>query len=72
MVCTSCGVVQDLDNFQAHISGITGPAGTYFRVGTAGTGSVYNCKESKISEAQKLIADFMFKLGLSGFKNPCG
>ncbi|KAL2524505.1 zinc ion binding [Abeliophyllum distichum] len=69
MVCTSCGVVQDFDNFQAHIGGITGPAGTYVRVGTAGTGSSYNYKESKIYEAQKLIGDFMFKLGLSGSKS---
>ncbi|KAK6150003.1 hypothetical protein DH2020_017528 [Rehmannia glutinosa] len=27
MVCTSCGVVQEFDNYQAHIGGITGPAG---------------------------------------------
>ncbi|CAI9772556.1 unnamed protein product [Fraxinus pennsylvanica] len=69
MVCASCGVVQDFDNFQAHIGGITGPAGTYVRVGTAGTGSAYNYKESKIYEAQKLIGDFMFKLGLSASKS---
>ncbi|KAI3470195.1 hypothetical protein Pfo_026865 [Paulownia fortunei] len=69
MVCRSCGVVQDFDNFQAHIGGITGAAGTYVRVGTAGSGSVHNYKEKKIFEAQKLIEDFMFKLGLSGSKS---
>ncbi|CAA2987580.1 Hypothetical predicted protein [Olea europaea subsp. europaea] len=59
MVCTSCGVVQDFDNFQAHIGGITGPAGTYVRVGTAGTGSAYNCKErlsgSKSHEVKVMV-----------------
>ncbi|KAI3456161.1 hypothetical protein Pfo_012824 [Paulownia fortunei] len=69
MVCTSCGVVQDFDNFQAHIGGITGAAGTYVRVGTVGSGTVHNSKENKIFEAQKLIEDFMFKLGLSGSKS---
>ncbi|KAK4440041.1 Plant-specific TFIIB-related protein PTF2 [Sesamum alatum] len=69
MVCASCGVVQDFDNFQAHIGGVTGEAGTYVRVGTVGSGSVRNYKENKIFEAQKLIEDFMFKLGLSGSKS---
>ncbi|KAL0398475.1 UNVERIFIED_CONTAM: Plant-specific TFIIB-related protein PTF2 [Sesamum radiatum] len=69
MVCSSCGVVQDFDNFQAHIGGVTGEAGTYVRVGTVGSGSVRNYKENKIFEAQKLIEDFMFKLGLSGTKS---
>ncbi|KAL2244790.1 plant-specific TFIIB-related protein PTF2 [Sesamum indicum] len=69
MVCTSCGVVQDFDNFQAHIGGVTGDTGTFVRVGTVGSGSVRNYKENKIFEAQKLIEDFMFKLGLSGSKS---
>ncbi|KAL0352988.1 UNVERIFIED_CONTAM: Plant-specific TFIIB-related protein PTF2 [Sesamum angustifolium] len=69
MVCSSCGVVQDFDNFQAHIGGVTGDAGTYVRVGTVGSGSVRNYKENKIFEAQKLIEDFMFKLGFSGSKS---
>ncbi|KAL2473519.1 zinc ion binding transcription regulator [Forsythia ovata] len=69
MVCASCGVVQDFDNFQAHIGGITGPAGTYVRVGTSGSGSVYNYKDTKIYQAQKLIEDLMFKLGLLGSKS---
>ncbi|KAK6124199.1 hypothetical protein DH2020_042035 [Rehmannia glutinosa] len=69
MVCTSCGVVQEFDNYQAHIGGITGPAGTYVRIGTVGSGSVNNFKENKIFEAQKFIEDFMFKLGLSGSKS---
>lgn len=69
LVCTSCGVVQDFENFQAHVGGITGPTGTYVRLGTAGSGSVYNYKQTKVYEAQKLIQDLMFKLGLSGSRN---
>ncbi|KAL3645607.1 hypothetical protein CASFOL_010787 [Castilleja foliolosa] len=65
-VCTSCGVVQEFDNFQSHFGGITGPTGTYVRIGTIGVGSVSNYKDKKIYEAQKLVDDFMFKLGLSG------
>ncbi|XP_051116609.1 plant-specific TFIIB-related protein PTF2 [Andrographis paniculata] len=69
MVCSSCSVVQDFDNFEAHIGGITGDAGTYVRVGTAGSGSAYSYKQTKIYEAQKLIDDFMYKLGLEGSKS---
>ncbi|GAA0160236.1 general transcription factor [Lithospermum erythrorhizon] len=68
-VCSSCGVVQDFDNFQAHFGGISGPTGTYVRLGTAGTGNVYGYKETKIYEAQKVIEDTMFKLGLSGSRS---
>ncbi|KAL3851380.1 hypothetical protein ACJIZ3_013262 [Penstemon smallii] len=67
--CASCGVVQDFDNFQAHIGGFTGDTGTYVRIGSAGTGSYNNYKENKVYEAQKLIEDFMFKLGFSGSKS---
>ncbi|KAL3519975.1 hypothetical protein ACH5RR_018124 [Cinchona calisaya] len=65
LVCSSCGVVQDFENFQAHIGGVTGPTGTFVRVGTAGSGSLYNYKQTKVYEAQKLIEDLIFKLGLS-------
>ncbi|CAK9148143.1 unnamed protein product [Ilex paraguariensis] len=69
LVCESCGGVQEYENYQAHVGGITGPAGTYVRTGTAGSGSVYNYKETKIYEAKKLIEDFMFRLGISGPKS---
>lgn len=69
MVCSHCGVVQDFDNYQAHIGGLTGAAGTYIRVGKAGTGSVSNYKEKKIFEAHKVIEDFLLKLGLSGTRS---
>lgn len=65
LVCFSCGVVQDFDNFQAHFGGISGPVGTYVRVGTAGTGSTYSYKETKVYEGQKLIEDLRIRLGLS-------
>ncbi|XP_057799357.1 LOW QUALITY PROTEIN: plant-specific TFIIB-related protein PTF2 [Salvia miltiorrhiza] len=65
MVCASCGTIQEFDNFQAHIGGITGVTGTYVRLGTAGTGTFHNYKETKIYHAQNVINDFMFKLGFS-------
>ncbi|XP_075496551.1 plant-specific TFIIB-related protein PTF2 [Primulina tabacum] len=68
MICTSCDVVQDFENFQAHIGGITGEAGSYVRVGTVGAGGNLNYKEKKIFESQRLIMDITFKLGLSGSK----
>ncbi|KZV18479.1 transcription factor IIIB 50 kDa subunit [Dorcoceras hygrometricum] len=68
LVCTSCDVVQDFDNFQAHIGGVTGAAGTYVRVGTVGAGGTLNYKENKVFESQRLIMDITFKLGISGSK----
>ncbi|XP_073301195.1 plant-specific TFIIB-related protein PTF2 [Primulina huaijiensis] len=68
LICTSCDVVQDFDNFQAHIGGITGEAGSYVRVGTVGAGGNLNYKEKKKFESQRLIMDITFRLGLSGSK----
>ncbi|KAL1532401.1 plant-specific TFIIB-related protein PTF2-like [Salvia divinorum] len=62
MVCTSCGIIQQFDNFQAPTGGITG---TYIRLGTSGTGTIHDYKETKIYHAQNLIDDFMFKLEFS-------
>ncbi|CAI9102245.1 OLC1v1000486C1 [Oldenlandia corymbosa var. corymbosa] len=64
-VCTSCGVVQDFVNFEAQLADINGPIGTQIRLGTAGSGTVYSYKETKIYLAQKSIEDLMLKLGLS-------
>ncbi|KAF8040177.1 hypothetical protein BT93_B2415 [Corymbia citriodora subsp. variegata] len=69
LVCSECGVVAELDDFQAHIGGISGPQGTFVRVGTSGTGSVLNYRDKKIFEAHKLIDDFMLKLGLSASRS---
>ncbi|VFQ58831.1 unnamed protein product [Cuscuta campestris] len=65
VVCRSCDVVQDFDNFQAHIGGINGPVGTYVHVGTTGTGNWYSYRETKIYEAKKVIDDLMYKFGIT-------
>ncbi|XP_028754267.1 plant-specific TFIIB-related protein PTF2-like [Neltuma alba] len=36
LICSLCGVVQEYDQFEAHIGGINGPQGTFIRVGTSG------------------------------------
>ncbi|XP_057947959.1 plant-specific TFIIB-related protein PTF2 [Malania oleifera] len=67
LVCTSCGFVQDCQDFQAYFNGFKGPPeGTFVRVGTSGTGSSLNYKEKKILEAQKTMDDIVFRLGFSG------
>lgn len=65
LICSSCGVVQEYDQFEAHIGGINGPQGTYIRVGTAGIGTVYSYKERKLFGAQSLIDELTSRLGLS-------
>ncbi|KAK2997723.1 hypothetical protein RJ639_026242 [Escallonia herrerae] len=65
LVCSSCGVVQDFENYQAQLGGINGPTGTYIRVGTAGSGTNYSYKETKIYKAQKLMEDLLFRLEFS-------
>lgn len=65
LICTSCAVVQDYNNFQAHIGGIIGPAGTYIRTGTSGSGNNYSYKETKIYKAGVLIDDLLFKMNFS-------
>lgn len=69
LVCSECGCVAELDDFQAHLGGISGPQGTFVRVGTSGTGTVLNYREKKVFEAQKVIDDFLLRLGLSGSRS---
>lgn len=69
LLCANCGSIIELGTFEAHIGGISGPTGTYVRVGTSGTGSILPRREKKIFEAQKLIEDIAFKLGLSSSKS---
>ncbi|KAM7254827.1 hypothetical protein ACFE04_020068 [Oxalis oulophora] len=64
-VCNECGVVQDFNNYQAHIGGITGEKGTQIYVGSTGTGSVLNYKDKKVYEANKVIDDITFRLQFS-------
>ncbi|KAB1222057.1 Transcription initiation factor IIB-1 [Morella rubra] len=66
LICATCGIVQEFDNFDAQLGGLNGPQGTFVRVGTAGTGTLYSYKEKKVFEAQKLIDYFTSRLGLSG------
>ncbi|KAJ7947082.1 TFIIB transcription factor [Quillaja saponaria] len=68
LLCSSCGVVQGFDNYDAQLGGLSGPQGTFIRVGTVGRGSVYSYKETKLYEAHKSIDEFMFRLGLLGSK----
>ncbi|KAI8525668.1 hypothetical protein RHMOL_Rhmol13G0248000 [Rhododendron molle] len=55
--CASCGAVQDFDNFQHSLGGISGPTGTFVHTGSAGSGSTfnYNYKETKIYYAKQNI-----------------
>lgn len=68
-ICSSCGIVQEFDNYEAQIGGINGPQGTFVRVGTSGSGSVLNYKDKKIFEAQKVIDDITFRFGFSASKS---
>lgn len=65
LVCSSCGLVQSFDNYDAQIGGISGTAGTYVPMGTGGYGSALAYKEKKIFEAHKIIYDIMYRLGFS-------
>lgn len=65
LMCSLCGVIQEYDQFEAHIGGINGPQGTFIRVGTAGAGTIYSYKERKFFQAQSLIDEFTSRLGIS-------
>ncbi|XP_022994521.1 plant-specific TFIIB-related protein PTF2 [Cucurbita maxima] len=69
LICSSCGIVQEFDNYDAQLGGLNGPQGTFVRVGTSGSGSVLNYKDKKIYEAQKIIEDITFRLGFSASKS---
>ncbi|KAH7557614.1 hypothetical protein JRO89_XS11G0190800 [Xanthoceras sorbifolium] len=66
LVCTSCGVLQKFDNYDAQVFGRDGPTGTYIHVGSSGRGSVLNYQDKKIYESHKLIDDVASKLDLTG------
>lgn len=65
-VCANCGVVQDFDNFQHNYGGISGPQGTFVRLGTSGAGTDYSYKDRKLLEANRIIEDITFRLNFSG------
>ncbi|KAH7861059.1 hypothetical protein Vadar_021129 [Vaccinium darrowii] len=63
--CSSCGSVQDFDNFQHHFGGINCPTGTFVHTGTAGSGNAYNFKETKIYYAKQSIENITSLLDFS-------
>lgn len=65
LICSLCGVVQEYDQYEAHIGGINGPQGTFIRVGTAGASTIYSYKERKFFQAQNLIDELTSRLGIS-------
>jgi len=65
LICSSCGALQQFDQFEAQIGGIDGPQGTFIHVGTAGSGSVYSYKERKLFAAKSTIEEVTYSLGLS-------
>ncbi|XP_059438317.1 plant-specific TFIIB-related protein PTF2 [Corylus avellana] len=65
LICSACGLIQDYDGYDAQLGGINGPEGTFVRVGTAGTGTVYTYKQRKVFGAQKLMDELIGRLGLS-------
>ncbi|TKY69718.1 Transcription initiation factor IIB-1 [Spatholobus suberectus] len=65
LICSSCGVVQQFDQFDAQIGGLDGPQGTFIHVGTAGSGSLYSYRERKLFAANNSIDELTCRLGLS-------
>ncbi|CAO2842344.1 unnamed protein product [Amaranthus hypochondriacus] len=64
-VCSSCGVVQDFDNYQHTFGGVSGPEGTFVRMGTTGAGTNYSYKERKLYESNQIIEDITFRFSFS-------
>ncbi|CAM8985862.1 unnamed protein product [Rhodiola kirilowii] len=68
LVCSSCGIVQEFDRFEAQIGGLNGPTGHFVRFGNTGLGNDYNYKERKINNANKSIDMIATRLSLSDAK----
>ncbi|KVI07704.1 plant-specific TFIIB-related protein PTF2 [Cynara cardunculus var. scolymus] len=62
--CSSCGVVQDFDNYEQQTFNADGPIGTNVRLGTSGSWHDYSYRETKIYLAQKIVSDILLKLDL--------
>ncbi|KAI3745654.1 hypothetical protein L6452_08057 [Arctium lappa] len=62
--CSSCGVVQDFDNYEQQTFNADGPIGTNVRLGTSGSWYDYSYRETKIYLAQKIVSDILLKLDL--------
>ncbi|XP_068321217.1 plant-specific TFIIB-related protein PTF2 [Pyrus communis] len=63
--CSTCGKLQEYDNYVHQYGGVSGPTGTFVSVGTTGSGNVYSYKETKVYEALKFIESMSLRLGLS-------
>ncbi|CAI9279551.1 unnamed protein product [Lactuca saligna] len=62
--CSSCGVVQDFDNYEQQTFNADGIIGTNVRLGTSGSRYDYSYHETKIYLAQKVVSDILYKLDL--------
>lgn len=67
-VCSSCGVVQGLDNFEHSFGGLKGPTGTFVRTGTAGDGTQFNYRETKIYKAIQELGHITSLLDMSDLR----
>ncbi|XP_004305699.1 PREDICTED: uncharacterized protein LOC101291556 [Fragaria vesca subsp. vesca] len=65
LYCSSCGHIQDYDNYVNVYGGVSGTTGTFIRLGTSGQGTNYHYRDTKIYEANKLIDDVTLRLNLS-------
>ncbi|XP_061366866.1 plant-specific TFIIB-related protein PTF2-like [Gastrolobium bilobum] len=65
LFCSTCGAIQQFDQFEAQIGGINGPQGTFIHIGTAGSGSVYTYEQRKLFSAQNSIDELTSRLGLA-------
>ncbi|KAL2930818.1 Plant-specific TFIIB-related protein PTF2 [Bienertia sinuspersici] len=64
-VCSSCGIVQDFEDYQHTFCGVSGPEGTFVRVGTSGSGTNYSYKERKLRDSKVEIEDIASRLSFS-------
>ncbi|MFS8006441.1 putative transcription factor TFIIB [Helianthus anomalus] len=62
--CSSCGVVQDFNNFEQQTFNADGPVGTNVRLGSSGSGYDYSYRETKIYQAQNIITNILSRLDL--------
>lgn len=65
LACSSCGVIQQFDQFDSQIGGISGIQGTFVNVGTTGSGNVYTYRERKVYAAKNSIEELTYTLGIA-------
>ncbi|XP_071736146.1 plant-specific TFIIB-related protein PTF2-like [Rutidosis leptorrhynchoides] len=62
--CTSCGVVQGINNYDQVTFNRDGPTGINVRLGTSGSRFDYSYRETKVYLAQKIVSEILCKLDL--------